>query len=74
MWQLFGFELKQKIGGDWVYRLHRERAELSERINALKDFFNSGEMFEINEYNVLKQQEKVMSQYLAILDARLAQI
>ena len=25
LWQLFGFELKQKIGGDWVYRLHRER-------------------------------------------------
>lgn len=71
LWQLFAFELKQKIGGDWVYRLHRERAELSERINSLKDFFNSGEM---NEYNVLKQQEKVMSQYLAILDARLAQI
>ena len=66
--------MKQKIGGDWVYRLHRERAELSERINALKDFFNSGEMIEMMEYNVLKQQEKVMSQYLAILDARLAQI
>lgn len=74
LWQLFGFELKQKIGGDWVYRLQRERAELSDRINSLKDFFNSGEMIEINEYNVLKQQEKVMSQYLAILDARLAQI
>ena len=74
LWQLFGFELKQKIGGDWVYRLHRERSELSDRINSLKDFFNRGEMIEMNEYNVLKQQEKVMSQYLAILDARLAQI
>ncbi|EGF19231.1 MULTISPECIES: Gp49 family protein [Haemophilus] len=74
LWQLFGFELKQKIGGDWMYRLHRERSELAERIDALKEFLNSKEIITICEHNVLKQQEKVMSQYLAILDARLAQI
>lgn len=74
LWQLFGFELKQKIGGDWVYRLHSERSELAERIDALKEFLNSKEIITICEHNVLKQQEKVMSQYLAILDARLAQI
>lgn len=57
-----------------MYRLHRERSELAERIDALKKFLNSKEIITICEHNVLKQQEKVMSQYLAILDARLAQI
>lgn len=30
LWQLFGFELKQRIGGDYRYRLVKERDELAE--------------------------------------------
>mgnify|MGYP002507182991 CR=1 FL=1 len=38
LWQLFGFELKQRIGGDWRYRLNRERNELSERLDKLRTY------------------------------------
>lgn len=73
LWQLFGFELKQKIGGDWRYRLQRERDELAERLEKLDSFFEAGTTLVTKEqYDLMKDQQSLMKKYLAVLDTRLA--
>ena len=37
MWMPYGFYLKQKIGGDFVFRLQNERDELAERYEKLEE-------------------------------------
>ncbi|WKS98351.1 Gp49 family protein [Gallibacterium anatis] len=68
LWNLFGFELKRKIGGDYKYRLERERDELKERIEKLIAFLKDKPEF---EWIDLHQQLEVMKRYLVILNSRI---
>lgn len=73
LWNLFGFELKSKIGGDYKYRLERERDELKERIEKLIAFLKEDkpEFIDAIEWIDLHQQLEVMKRYLVILNSRI---
>lgn len=73
LWNLFGFELKRKIGGDYKYRLERERDELKERVEKLMAFLKEDkpEFIDSIEWSNLHQQLEVMKRYLVILNSRI---
>ncbi|HHF6175122.1 TPA: hypothetical protein ACPPNY_001328 [Haemophilus influenzae] len=74
LWQLFGFELKQKIGGDWIYRLQRERNELAERLDKLKAYLDGMKECDPDRLKLLNKQVGAMDDYLDILNQRLAYV
>jgi len=68
LWQLFSFELKQKIGSDFRSRLQREYNEVFERWEKLK---TTTILVSHQQAKLLEQQREVMAQYVAILKQRL---
>lgn len=72
LWQLFGFELKQRIGGNFLYRLRRERDELAERYEKLSYALDNETIITTpEELSLLKEQRELMGEYLEILNKRL---
>ena len=67
---MFGFELKQKLGTGYLYRLKRERNELNERLEKLSSYLDNPSVDE-EHLKLLKEQKDVMEAYLTILDKRL---
>lgn len=74
MWLPYGFLLKQKTGGDFMFRLTNERAELFERTSKLGTFLQSYTFSQLNEQqrDLLAQQYNHMKQYLGVLDMRIS--
>ena len=72
LWQLFGLGLKQRIGGDFLYRLRRERDELAERHEKLGYALDNETIITTpEELSLLKEQRELMGEYLEILNKRL---
>jgi hypothetical protein len=55
----------------WKDRVITERDELKEKLDKLTDFLNSGKDKETNQSSLLHEQQKVMKEYLDILNERL---
>ena len=74
MWMPYGFHLKQKNGGDSIYRMKNELAELGERIDKLATFLNKGkpEFLKDEEWSFLYKQLDHMTNYFNVLNTRLA--
>lgn len=70
LWQLFGFELKQKLGTGYLYRLKRERNELHGQLEKLSSYLDNPSVDE-EHLKLLKEQKDAMEAYLTILDKRL---
>ena len=73
MWMPYGFYLKQKIGGDFVFRLRNERDELAERYEKLEAFLSTEKFNQLDAQNkeLLSEQFYAMKKYLSVLNARL---
>lgn len=73
MWMPYGFYLKQKNGGDFVFRLQNERDELAERYEKLEAFLSTEKFNQLDAQNkeLLREQLYVMGKYLSVLNARL---
>lgn len=73
MWLPYGFALKQKIGGDFAYRLQNERDELAERVEKLGAFIQSDNFAQLNEQQreLLQEQHQIMQAYLGVLNQRI---
>lgn len=74
MWMPYGFWLKQKIGGDFAFRLRNERDELAERFDKLEAYLSTAKFGELDNQNqeLLREQHQAMKPYLAVLNARVA--
>ncbi len=74
MWLPYGFWLKQKIGGDFAYRLRNERDELAERAEKLGAFIQSEAFSDLpsNKQKDLQIQYETMQPYLNVLNKRVA--
>ena len=73
MWMPYGFFLKQKTGGDFVFRLQNERDELAERYEKLEAFLLTDKFNQLDDQSreLLREQFYVMRKYLSVLNARL---
>lgn len=73
MWMPYGFYLKQKNGGDFMFRLQNERDELAERCQKLEAFLSTDKFNHLDDQNreLLREQLYVMGKYLSVLNARL---
>ena len=73
MWMPYGFCLKQKTGGDFVFRLQNERDELAERYEKLEAFLLTDKFNQLDDQSreLLREQFYVMRKYLSVLNARL---
>lgn len=73
MWMPYGFYLKQKTGGDFVFRLQNERDELAERYEKLEAFLLTDKFNQLDDQSreLLREQFYVMRKYLSVLNARL---
>lgn len=73
MWMPYGFYLKQKNGGDFMFRLQNERDELVERCQKLEAFLSTDKFNQLDAKNkeLLREQLYVMGKYLSVLNARL---
>lgn len=73
MWMPYGFYLKQKNGGDFMFRLQNERDELAERCQKLEAFLLTDKFNQLDAKNkeLLREQLYVMGKYLSVLNARL---
>lgn len=73
MWMPYGFYLKQKNGGDFMFRLQNERDELAERCQKLEAFLSTDKFNHLDDKNreLLREQLYVMGKYLSVLNARL---
>lgn len=73
MWMPYGFFLKQKIGGDFVFRLQNERDELAERYEKLEAFLSTDKFNQLDDQNreLLREQFYAMRKYLSVLNTRL---
>ena len=74
MWLPYGFWLKQTNGGDFIYRMENELAELGGRIDKLATFLNKGkpEFLNDEEWSLLHEQLDHMTNYFNVLNTRLA--
>jgi hypothetical protein len=58
---------------DYIYRMMDERKELVEKWDKLLGFFNKNRRnLDDTERYLLEKQDKLMSQYINILDARIS--
>ena len=73
LWQLEGYHVKHDIGGDFLYRLKNERAQLNDRLGKLTGFIANGQPGFIDdaEWVRLGEQKQAMTAYLAVLDTRI---
>lgn len=73
MWMPYGFWLKQKIGGDFVFRLQNERDQLTERYEKLEAFLSTDKFNQLDDQNkeLLREQLYAMKKYLSVLNSRL---
>ena len=73
MWELEGYRVKHDTGGDYLYRLRNERAQLADRLGKLTSFIANGQPGFIDdaEWARLGEQKQAMTAYLAVLDARI---
>lgn len=73
MWELEGYRVKHDIGGDFLYRVKNERAQLDDRLGKLTGFIANGQPGFIDdaEWARLGEQKQAMAAYLAVLDARI---
>lgn len=72
MWELEGYRVKHDIGGDFLYRLKNERAQLNDRLGKLTGFIANGQPgFGDAEWARHSEQKQAMAAYLAVLDARI---
>ena len=73
MWMPYGFYLKQKNGGDFVFHLQNERDKLAERYKKLEAFLSTDKFNQLDTQNkeLLREQLYAMVKYLSVLNARL---
>ena len=71
MWMPYGFYLKQKNGGNSIFRLQNERDELAERCQKLEAFLLTDKFNQLDDKNkeLLREQLCVMGKYLSVLNA-----
>ena len=78
LWELEGYALRERLAAapkadDWLTRLRAERAEVAERLAKLRTFLESGTgSVSHTQRELLTLQESAMSDYVAVLDARIA--
>lgn len=71
MWMPYGFYLKQKNGGDLMFRLQNERDELVERCQNLEAFLSTDKFNQLDAKNkeLLRELLYIMGKYSSVLNA-----